>query len=263
MATNYKVVADDSQFTDELNNAGGKLVVVDFTSARCPPCQRIAPTFASMGERYRGAVFLSVDIQTCPGSAQQNAITATPTFIFFRNKTKLDSLSGGDPDALEARIQKHYSEADQVETRESGVAGHIDLLPMISKSGCECLNQNSDHPYTNAVFSSSDDTFLESDADEQVCCVPSEQVWVVLLVNTCVVLLMNRCVVLLVNRCVVSLVNRCVVLLMNRCVVLLMNRCVVLLVKRCVVLLVNRCVVLLVNRCVVLLLNRCVVLCCC
>ncbi|KAA0193147.1 Thioredoxin-like protein [Hyalella azteca] len=121
-----------------------------------------------MGEKYSGAVFLSVDIQKCPGSAQQNAITATPTFIFYRNKTKLDSLSGGDPDALEARIKKHYSEADQVETRDSGVAGHIDLLPMINKSGCECLNQNSDHPYTNAVFSSSDDTYLESDADEQL-----------------------------------------------------------------------------------------------
>lgn len=168
MAVNYKTMTEDSQFSEELNNAGGKLVVADFTSARCPPCQRIAPTFASLGEKFPGALFLSVDIQQCPSSAQQNGITATPTFIFYRNKTKLDSLSGGDPEALEARVRKHYTEADQADTPKSGVPGHIDLLPMIGKSGCECLNQTSEHPFTNALYSSTPDSFLESDADEQL-----------------------------------------------------------------------------------------------
>lgn len=39
---------------------------------------------------------------------------------------------------------------------------------MLNKKGCECLNQTGDHPFTNAVFSSADNTYLESDADEQV-----------------------------------------------------------------------------------------------
>ena len=34
MAANYKVIADDGQFAEEMNNAGGKLVIADFTSAR-------------------------------------------------------------------------------------------------------------------------------------------------------------------------------------------------------------------------------------
>ena len=34
MASNYKACADDRQFTEEMNNAGGKLVIVDFTSSR-------------------------------------------------------------------------------------------------------------------------------------------------------------------------------------------------------------------------------------
>lgn len=34
MAVNYKIVADDSQFMEEMNNSGAKLVVADFTSAR-------------------------------------------------------------------------------------------------------------------------------------------------------------------------------------------------------------------------------------
>ena len=80
----------------------------------------------------------------------------------------MDSLSGGDPKALEDRIKKHYTDSDQANAPQSGVPGHIDLSPMINKSGCECLNQNNDHPYTNALFSAETDTFLESDADEQV-----------------------------------------------------------------------------------------------
>jgi len=44
----------------------------------------------------------------------------------------------------------------------------IDLMPMINKRGCECLNQSSDHNYENALFSADSATYLESDADEQV-----------------------------------------------------------------------------------------------
>lgn len=42
----------------------------------------------------------------------------------------------------------------------------IDLIPMINKSGCECLNESDDHPFTQAL--SSTGGFLESDTDEQV-----------------------------------------------------------------------------------------------
>jgi len=168
MAVNYKNVTDDSKFTEEMNNAAGKLVVADFTSARCPPCQRIAPIFAEMARKFPGAVLMSVDIQACPGAAQANNIQATPTFVFYRNKTKIDSLSGGDPELLEARIRKHYTDADAAEVPDSGVPGHMDLLALLDKRGCECLNQNSDHPYSNVLFNSSEQTRLESDADEQI-----------------------------------------------------------------------------------------------
>jgi len=86
MEGNYKVVTDDSNYNAEMTNAAGKLVVANFTSARCPPCQRIAPIFAAMAPKFPGAIFLSIDIANCPNAAQLNKITATPTFIFFRNK---------------------------------------------------------------------------------------------------------------------------------------------------------------------------------
>jgi len=164
MDPNYKVVTDDSMFQTEMNNAAGKLVVANFTSARCPPCQRVAPVFAGLAPQYPGALFLSVDITACPASAQAHKITATPTFMFFRNKTKVDGATAAD---LEQKVASHYTDADAADTPKSGVPGHIDLLPVLNAKGCECLNQNSDHPYTNALYSAGD-SYLESDCDEQM-----------------------------------------------------------------------------------------------
>jgi len=165
---NYKSITDDSKFTEEMNNAGGKLVVADFTSARCPPCQRIAPIFAEMAKKFPGAILMSADIQACPVAAQNNNITATPTFIFYRNKTKIDFFSGGDPEALEARIRKHYNDADAADVPDAGVKGQMDLLPMLQKKGCECMNQKKSHPYTNALHNSTEESYMESDVDEQI-----------------------------------------------------------------------------------------------
>ncbi|XP_042878786.1 thioredoxin-like protein 1 [Penaeus japonicus] len=166
MAANFKVLTEDSQFQTELNQAGGKLVVADFTSARCGPCQRIAPVFADMAGRFPNAVFLKIDVNQCSGAAASQGVSATPTFIFYRNKTKLDSLQGADPETLKARVNQHYGDGDSEEMEDSGVPGHIDLLPMVNKSGCECLNESDDHPFTQALNSAGG--YLESDTDEQL-----------------------------------------------------------------------------------------------
>jgi len=165
-AMNFKVLTEDAQFQTELNQAGAKLVIADFTSARCGPCQRIAPLFQDMASRFPNGVFLKIDVNQCPGAAQSQGVSATPTFIFYRNKTKLDSLQGADPEALEARIRQHYGDPDADSGEDCGVAGHMDLLPMISKNGCECLNESDDNTYQNCL--SSTGGFLESDTDEQL-----------------------------------------------------------------------------------------------
>jgi len=46
-----------------------------------------------------------------------------PTFLFFRNKTRLDSLRGADAASLEAKILKWYRSGDDEE--ESVVKGQV------------------------------------------------------------------------------------------------------------------------------------------
>lgn len=159
-----RVLADDSQFMVEMNAAGTRLVVVDFTATWCGPCQRIAPFFEELARRYPRAVFIKVDVDHCQETAASNGVSAMPTFIFFRNKAKIDRLQGGNPEALEQKVKQHYGSEDADD--DSTVQGYLDLTTFITKSGCECLNESDDHPLAGCL--TSNPGYLESDCDEQL-----------------------------------------------------------------------------------------------
>eukprot|EP00088_Acartia_fossae_P059851 TRINITY_DN71565_c0_g1_i1.p1 TRINITY_DN71565_c0_g1~~TRINITY_DN71565_c0_g1_i1.p1 ORF type:complete len:287 (-),score=72.50 TRINITY_DN71565_c0_g1_i1:75-935(-) len=160
-----KIMQDDSQFQSELAAAGSKLVVVDFTASWCGPCKRIAPYFDEMSSKYSNAVFLKVDVDQCQETAQSHGVTAMPTFMFFRNKTKIDKMQGADNKALEEMVKKHYGE-EGGESEDTGVKGMMDLITFIDKSRCECLNEDDDHPYGHCLSSAGG--YLQSDCDEQI-----------------------------------------------------------------------------------------------
>jgi len=165
MSSAVKMMQDDAQFQAELAGAGSKLVVVDFTASWCGPCKRIAPFYDELSAKYPNAVFLKVDVDQCQETAAGQGVTAMPTFMFFRNKTKLDKIQGADNKALEDMIKKHYGEEGGA-GEETGVPGMMDLTSFIDKSRSECLNEDDDHPYAHCLTSAGG--FLQSDCDEQI-----------------------------------------------------------------------------------------------
>ncbi|ESO90964.1 hypothetical protein LOTGIDRAFT_217500 [Lottia gigantea] len=165
MTGTVRALTDDSQFQVELTNAGPKLVVVDFFATWCGPCQRIAPIFEEFSSRYPRAVFLKVDVDKCPETAQSQGVSAMPTFIFYRNKVKIDSLRGSDSASLEDKIKNWYGD-EEGEEDAAPVKGHMDLSSFLLKSECECLNDSDEHPYTHALTTKGG--YLESDCDEQI-----------------------------------------------------------------------------------------------
>jgi len=165
MSSTVKMMQDDAQFQAELAGAGSKLVVVDFTASWCGPCKRIAPFYDELSAKYPNAVFLKVDVDQCQETAAGQGVTAMPTFMFFRNKTKLDKIQGADNKALEEMIKKHYGEEGGA-GEETGVPGMMDLTTFIDKSRSECLNEDDDHPYAHCLTSAGG--FLQSDCDEQI-----------------------------------------------------------------------------------------------
>ncbi|UYV69132.1 K02A2.6-like [Cordylochernes scorpioides] len=132
----------------------------------CGPCVRIAPKFEELSNLYASrAVFLKVDVDKCQATAMTQGVTAMPTFIFYRNKTRADLLRGGDPTALEAKIKELLSSVPEEDVGEPG-QGNIDLAPMINKSASECLNESDEHPFLDCI--SGGEGYLESDVDEQL-----------------------------------------------------------------------------------------------
>ncbi|KAJ8941743.1 hypothetical protein NQ314_010287 [Rhamnusium bicolor] len=144
-----RVINDEAHFQTELANAATRLVVADFTATWCGPCQRIAPIFQQLAVKYPRAVFLKIDVDHCQETAASQGVSAMPTFIFYRNKTKVDRLQGADATTLESKIQQYYG-SEESEDAE-GVAGHMDLQPFILKGQCECLNESDDHPFQELV----------------------------------------------------------------------------------------------------------------
>ena len=99
---------EDSQWNTEMNSAGSKLVVVDFTASWCGPCRTIGPFFNELSSTFPGALFLKVDVDQCSGTAESQGVSAMPTFIFYRNKVKIDRLQGANQDKLREKVQLHY-----------------------------------------------------------------------------------------------------------------------------------------------------------
>ncbi|XP_073843878.1 thioredoxin-like [Musca autumnalis] len=160
-----RVINDDAHFHSELASAGIKLIVVDFTASWCGPCQRIAPHFETLPNKYPKAIFLKVDVDKCQETAASQGVSAMPTFIFYRNRTKIDRIQGADINALEQKIQEHIGTGGD-ETGEDYGQGLMELNTFISKQECECLNEADDHPMNHCLSASGG--YLQSDCDEQL-----------------------------------------------------------------------------------------------
>uniref|UniRef100_A0A7N6BPK0 Thioredoxin-like 1 n=1 Tax=Anabas testudineus TaxID=64144 RepID=A0A7N6BPK0_ANATE len=161
-----KVIGNDPDFQPELAAAGSRLAVVKFTMAGCRPCVRIAPAFNMLSNKYPQVVFLEVDVHVCQATAAANNISATPTFLFFRNRVRVDQYQGADAAGLEEKIKQH-TENDPGNSEDSDIPkGYMDLMPFVNKAGCECLNESDDCGFDNCLIK--DSSYLESDCDEQL-----------------------------------------------------------------------------------------------
>lgn len=153
-----RVINDESHFQAELAQAGVRLVVVDFTATWCGPCQRIAPVFDTFPSKYPKAIFLKVDVDKCQDTAAGQGVSAMPTFIFYRNRTKIDRIQGANIMGLEAKIEEHIGTGVAEEAGEDYGQG----LVRPSYTYTKCFSQHDSHTHTHTHTDGAEYVHLEA-----------------------------------------------------------------------------------------------------
>jgi thiol-disulfide isomerase/thioredoxin len=105
-------VSSVSHFTSILSQ--NTAVIANFTNTPgCPPCRAIKPAYETIasdfGEQYlgRGVQFVDIELGVGEGRdlASRYGVSATPTFIFFKDGKKAGELKGADRRSLEAKVE--------------------------------------------------------------------------------------------------------------------------------------------------------------
>ncbi|KAH1278334.1 hypothetical protein KXX33_001214 [Aspergillus fumigatus] len=99
-------VSNVNQLEELLESAVKSCAVIFFTSATCPPCKIVYPTYDELAEEAgEKAVLIKVDISTAYDVSMKYGVRATPTFMTFLKGKKLDEWSGADPAKLRGNVR--------------------------------------------------------------------------------------------------------------------------------------------------------------
>jgi len=96
---------DSARFEAEVVNSPVP-VVLDFYSTECPPCEALAPRFASVAERFAGkARFVKIMRQGNRELALQLGVMGSPTVLFLKGGVETGRRLSGQIRASELEQQ--------------------------------------------------------------------------------------------------------------------------------------------------------------
>eukprot|EP01104_Vermistella_antarctica_P019532 TRINITY_DN7699_c0_g1_i1.p1 TRINITY_DN7699_c0_g1~~TRINITY_DN7699_c0_g1_i1.p1 ORF type:complete len:118 (-),score=33.89 TRINITY_DN7699_c0_g1_i1:136-450(-) len=95
-------IANLAEFKEQTSK--DTLVVVDFFAVWCGPCKRISPFFVELAAKYPDVTFVKVDIDEAPDVAEDQEVSAMPTFRYFKSGKQVAELVGASKEKLEALV---------------------------------------------------------------------------------------------------------------------------------------------------------------
>lgn len=88
----------------------------------CGPCKQIAPIFQRLASQHsspKKVAFAKVNVDSQPEVAQQNRVSAMPTFKIFQNGSCIQTIQGADPTGLSQAVAKAVQLAGVGKTPEA------------------------------------------------------------------------------------------------------------------------------------------------
>ena len=96
------------EYKNAINDAGDKLVVIDFFATWCGPCVTLGPQFETIStEQADDALYYKVDVDQNKDASQDASIRCMPTMIYFKNGEEVERQEGTSADAIKEAIAKH------------------------------------------------------------------------------------------------------------------------------------------------------------
>lgn len=91
------------------------VVLVDFYTTWCGPCQMMAPTLEKLATDLKGqAKIVKVDAEANPGTADAYGVQAYPTLFLFKDGKVVDTVVGMQNEAqLRSMIKAHLPEIEK------------------------------------------------------------------------------------------------------------------------------------------------------
>lgn len=83
------------------------LTIVDFYATWCGPCKAISPILERLSTQFTQAQFIKIDVDAVSEVAQEQGVSAMPTFFFFKNGQKIGEVIGANPKGLQEFISNH------------------------------------------------------------------------------------------------------------------------------------------------------------
>ncbi len=67
---------------------------IKFSAEWCGPCKKMEPTVEKLESEFKGATFLTVDVDDVPSIAQKYKVRTLPTFLILKDGQEVHRITG-------------------------------------------------------------------------------------------------------------------------------------------------------------------------
>eukprot|EP01038_Epipyxis_sp_PR26KG_P009564 gene9564-12881_t len=89
---------------------GNSLVVVDYSTTWCGPCKIVLPKFLDLSEKYPEVKFYKCIGDSTPEASalmKREGVRSVPAFHFWKDGSRVDTVSGARIDDVEAAVKSY------------------------------------------------------------------------------------------------------------------------------------------------------------